>query len=328
MNRCALCCIALSLFACEDEVVPACSKARQELTTDARQPLVGLVIPAGIPTGDTVITGNLYRPDGLAVRRVFVDGLSADNKGADFSHFAVTVPLATLKANAGKVDVVVETNCPDLDDKYRKTETIALTPVGATALTLDIESGALPTTRQASKSITITTDRALVGGTVSLSTTLGVFDGGMTTTTRALVDDGTNATAYASLLALPPEKNALPAGTATIIATAGGITKTDSVTFVPPPRLLPATLALTQTATSSIDLVDVTGTVTCSLSASAGITAVLGSAPITNTPQPATMNAQVIVTANNAPLGSSATLTCIDPLGQIATTTISVPKPP
>jgi hypothetical protein len=320
---------ALLLTACTQE--PSESGCPTPLAATA----VTLDTPNGVVAADIKLTGTITRPTGVTIYRVFVEGIAATNDDADYSRFSVMIPFATLKdlANgtaSAPLKVTVETNCatPTTESAaFTVKVPVASGMVSSVSLAPDLP---LPTTVGAARLVTVVADLASAGTTVTLTTTLGTFDGGATTTTRTLLADDPNTShAYANVIATPKD-GPLPAGTGTITVTGLAKPFSRSIIFVGPPRLTPGAAVVPPSSDFSIDLIREPGrTVTCRATPTPGFSFEYDGIEITELDHASSSNSDDVILVDvlsTAAPKSTATLTCRDDLGQTATATITVPE--
>ncbi len=265
-------------------------------------------------SGDLVVTGSAQHNRGFAIRQVLVNGVEATNSGFNFSSWTVTVPIATLAADADMTGAV--TLRAQAVDSCGATKQFFQSPPFAVTLTPGIRiqqiqlkvtppdsqdfipaNGTIPAT------VLLTANPEAAGATVNLSTSIGSLEG-VVANAVTLAGDGKMQPATASLLFTSGK-----AGNALITAAAQSQTAVATVLVADPPLLVPASASMAAGQEITVSALSEGNVTRCDATSS------LDFVTTTTNVSPAHVDI-VIQAAKMANSGGAVKITCVDAFGQ------------
>ncbi|TMQ16662.1 MAG: hypothetical protein E6J91_11530 [Deltaproteobacteria bacterium] len=224
---------------------PDASPSRCLLAGDATIATVTIDVPAstGPVTTDVLVRGSLVPRADVNILKVLVAGIPANHDGPDFLTFDVNVPFSVIQAQAvadgtptsADLPVEVITDC-ELTPMRAGSLHVTLRAVTSLMLTaVRPAHGYIPSSLSVPAELDLTANREAAGLQLALTTTQGTVIG-----PTVLPGDGIHPVTAKVLLTPDANKQ----GTAVVVAQAGQMAATGSVTIVGPPGLHPASAAI------------------------------------------------------------------------------------
>ena len=285
---------------------------------------------------DLIVSGTAVHPNGLAIRRVEVGGIQAENSGFNFDRWSVTLPLDQLQAlaavNADGNTATIEVSAVDVcgiksDLGSFEIEVDDSPGIDVLSLALGVvipgDEDHIPVGGDVPALLTIEANPAAAGAAVVLTSSTGTFqgtgeDGGVT-----LVGDGVNPAAATVFF------SASDPGVAVITAASEGQLAQTFVSVAGAPTFIPASGSLDSGQSISVAGLTEGRFATCSATPSQAFEVSADGVDLVREPQAFSDDGDgridvVVTAADEVPDSDEVTVICVDVYGQVNSATFTI----